>query len=89
MTSPLPEPLFTPRAAAVQLGLSVKNIMAHVTAGRLKVHPTLERRPARWIDYGEKPDDLRGKSEGYGDSMSVYKRGDQETYSFDFQVRGH
>jgi hypothetical protein len=36
MTSPLPEPLFTPRAAAVQLGLSVKNIMAHVTAGRLR-----------------------------------------------------
>jgi hypothetical protein len=31
-----PEPLFTPRAAAAQLGLSVKTLMAHVAAGNLR-----------------------------------------------------
>jgi hypothetical protein len=35
MTHP-PEPLFTPRAAAAQLGLSVKTLMAHVAAGNLR-----------------------------------------------------
>jgi hypothetical protein len=31
-----PEPLFTPRGAAAQLGLSVKTLMAHVAAGNLR-----------------------------------------------------
>jgi hypothetical protein len=31
-----PEPLFTPEGAAARLGLSVKNLMAHVAAGRLR-----------------------------------------------------
>src|ERR1700722_927134 len=30
------EPLFTPQAAAQQLGLSVKTLMAHVAAGRIR-----------------------------------------------------
>jgi hypothetical protein len=30
------EPLFTPKAAAAQLGLSVKTLMAHVSAGNLR-----------------------------------------------------
>jgi hypothetical protein len=34
---PLPdEPLFTPKLAAMRLGLSVKNIMDHVEAGNLR-----------------------------------------------------
>jgi hypothetical protein len=54
MTRPLPaEPLFTPKAAALQLGLSVKTIMAHVAAGRLRFSNigTMQRKVHRFTSY--------------------------------------
>jgi hypothetical protein len=54
MTSrPIREPLMTPKVAAAKLGLSVKTLMVHVAAGRLRFINvgTKTRKVHRFTDY--------------------------------------
>jgi excisionase family DNA binding protein len=54
MNRPLPpEPLFTPKAAALRLGISVKTLLALVVSGKLRFidFGTKKRRMYRFTEY--------------------------------------
>jgi hypothetical protein len=53
-----PEPLFTPRAAAAQLGLSVKTLMAHRRGWQPEVHQHPNGDPQGAPVHVEKSDDI-------------------------------